>query len=516
MGVEHRRDTATLPCLQRLAARNPHGQCRSCRRQLPVNRSNICRLCLAARRHPDGDTDEATSTSFPGERSIQLFFGDMELGHPRARARATTSESTAGAIGDGVDMASPAQLRLFDPVPEPSRAGAAAKHWARTETGQKMHAELAAFAQARGWWPATTQRTSHALALLVAVGGLEADPPVISAELAAQLRRRHLPVTRLVQFLTHITGEPVTGPGRDKQVASDRPPRCLLPAPMRRELQLWAEVLWGNTRRSRPHTETTIDNYRRAVAPAIGSWAQEYTSLREVTTGDLTRWVQPLTGSARVGAIVALRSLFAALKSQRVIFTDPARGVHPGRFPRRPVLGLDPAARGGLLTQANRADHQLVMLLAGVHALTRANIAGLLLTDLDLARRRLNIHRRPIILEDLTHRHLCRWLEVRRGRWPMTANPHLLVTGKSAHDLAPVSSQYFRGLPIPISRLRADRLLSAAADNNGDPLMLQQLFDIDPDTAIRYCNELLPTEQPPRPTDPGLTSPGRDLEGGQP
>jgi hypothetical protein len=53
-----------------------------------------------------------------------------------------------------------------------------------------------------------------------------------------------------------------------------------------------------------------------------------------------------------------------------------------------------------------------------------------------------------------------------------------------------VSTRYFRGLPTPPSRLRADRLLAAAADGNGDPLTLVRLFGVSDDTAVRYCTEL--------------------------
>jgi hypothetical protein len=64
----------------------------------------------------------------------------------------------------------------------------------------------------------------------------------------------------------------------------------------------------------------------------------------------------------------------------------------------------------------------------------------------------------------------------------------------SACNLAPVSGGYLRGLPTPLAQLRADRLLTAAADSNRDPLTLVRLFSVSDDTAIRYCTQLDPPD----------------------
>ena len=213
-----------------------------------------------------------------------------------------------------------------------------------------------------------------------------------------------------------------------------------------------------------------------------------------MNTHDVAARVEVLAGSARTGTAVALRSLFAALKSQRMIFTDPARPVRPGRFPRRPVLGLDAPARADLLAGSTRADHRLLLLLAGVHALSRAEITGLRIDDVDPPARRLRVRGRWVTLEEATHQQLRAWTDQRRTRWPATANPHLFITGVSACNLAPVSAGYLRGLPIPLARLRADRLLAAAADSNRDPLTLVRLFGVSDHTAIRYCTQLDPPD----------------------
>jgi hypothetical protein len=387
------------------------------------------------------------------------------------------------------------QLELIGAPPDPAPAGLSAEAWVHSPAGQNSIGELAAFAAARGWGPATLRAVTDAL-VLVAVS----DPTrwSLTPEVVAQCRRRRLPISRLREFLT----------SRGEQTCSDhrrsRTSHCVpaqewlpagLPAAISRELTVWLEVLSGTRGRGRPHARTTVAAYARAVVPMVTDWAGRYASLREVTTDEVTAHLEPLTGSARTGTKVALRSLFAALKSQRMIFTDPARRVRPGRFPRRPVLGLDDASRTGLLADAARTDHRLVLLLAGVHALSRADITTIRLDEIDLPARWLLVRGRRIPLDGLTHQHLRDWLEERRTRWPATANPHLLVTGKSAYGLEPVSTMYFRGLPTPPSQLRADRLLATATASNGDPLTLVRLFGVSGDTAVRYCTELDPSTQ---------------------
>ncbi|MDN5855690.1 MAG: integrase, partial [Actinomycetia bacterium] len=254
--------------------------------------------------------------------------------------------------------------------------------------------------------------------------------------------------------------------------------------------------------RGRARARSTIDHYTAAGAPALAVFAGRYDSLREVSEDDIAAQLEPLRGSARTAAAVALRSLFAILKSRRLIFADPTRRVHPGRFPRRPVLGLDPATRAGLLDQLSRADHRLVVLLAGVHALSRADITGLRLHDVALpaggGTATLTVHGTRRGLDEPTRAALADWLRERRRRWPATANPHLLISTRSALGLGPVSTGYLRGvtadLPVTLHQLRADRLLAQARDTGGDPLSLHRLFGLSADTALRYCAELDPPE----------------------
>jgi hypothetical protein len=263
---------------------------------------------------------------------------------------------------------------------------------------------------------------------------------------------------------------------------------------MAREVTTWVEALPGGAGRGRPHTATTIASYLRAVAPALRRWGERHASSRQVSVGDVAACLEPLHGSQRTMTAVALRSMFGALKAHRLIFADPARSVRPGRFPRRPVLGLDDATRAGLLAQITRADHRLVVLLAAVHALPRADLAGLRVDEVDLTGRAIVVRGRKRPVDELTYHHLLTWLRERAERWPATANPHVLITPRSAYGVDAVSTGYFRAavhaLPVTVAQLRADRLLAEARDTGGDPLTLVNLFGVSDDTAVRYCAEL--------------------------
>ncbi|MDQ0688857.1 hypothetical protein QFZ56_007820 [Streptomyces achromogenes] len=99
-------------------------------------------------------------------------------------------------------------------------------------------------------------------------------------------------------------------------------------------------------------------------------------------------------------------------------------------------------------------------------------------------------HVRP--LDDLTHRAVLDWLDHRRNRWPNTANPHLLITQKTAVELGPAgklrTTRATRNLTATLERLRVDRQLEEALTHGADPLHLALVLGIDEKTAIRYAD----------------------------
>jgi hypothetical protein len=359
------------------------------------------------------------------------------------------------------------------------------------------------YGQARGWSPSTLRRVQQSLAALLASQPTPTSP-LEAAAVRQFLLERHLTALRVVEFLTdqgliHLDEHATL----DRWLARRLQP---LAVPIRAEVQIWIEGLRGRgPRAGRPRRDATIQGYLRAVTPALADWSARYQSLRQVITEDVTAQLEPLAGPTRKLTLVVLRSLFRTLKAHRLAFTNPTAGLAAPREPPPAALGLDPTRRAGLLGRLDRPDQQLIVLLAGVHALRPHQIRVLALDAVDLAAGILRVGGRPRRLDGLTRQALGSWLELRRARWPVSANPYLLVNQSTAGGLSPVTRGYvqavFGRLGVTAEDLRVDRLMAEVQDSGGDPLTLALLFGISDPTAIRYCLELDP------PSHPGDTSP---------
>ncbi len=244
----------------------------------------------------------------------------------------------------------------------------------------------------------------------------------------------------------------------------------------------------------------------RKALPALLDWSARYHHLREVTRDDIQDHVRPLRGSQRHNTLVALRSLFKFCLSAGVIFRNPAQGIKVGR--RLSSTVLQPLGQDDIdnaVAAAATPAARLIVALAAVHAARSSTICALLLRDADPGSGRLLLNGRPRPLDDLTARLLRTWLEVRRARWPVTANPHLLINAQTALGTGPASRTWvnsaLRGHAATIEALRADRQLEEALATGADPLHLAATFGLDPGTAVRYASsarQLLqtPAEQP--------------------
>jgi hypothetical protein len=464
------------------------GDCPTCGRWVPLGAAGRCRLCLAASR--------ASSTIPTAPGGVQLF---MLVGTPAAAWPAPPERpQRAPTAGFG-------QLRL-------SKA-AAARIAARPSPGQRprlrpadhlrhgQHQQLLAavigYGQARGWSPSTLRRVQHSLAVLLA-SQPTLTGPLDAAAVRQFLLERHLTALRVVEFLTDqglaTSNEHAT---LDRWLARRLQP---LAAPIRAEVQVWIQVLRGRgPRPGRPRRAATIQGYLRAVTPALVDWSARYQSLRQVTTQDVAAQLEPLAGPTRKLTLVVLRSLFWTLKARRLAFTNPTAGLTAPGEPPPPALGLDPTRRAGLLGRLDRPDQQLIVLLAGVHALRPHQIRLLALDAVDLAAGTLQVGGRPRRLDALTRQALGGWLELRQHRWPASANPYLLVNQSTAGGLTPVTRGYVQQvsqqLGVTAEGLRVDRLLAEVQASGGDPLTLTLLFGISDPTAIRYCLELGPLDR---------------------
>lgn len=253
-------------------------------------------------------------------------------------------------------------------------------------------------------------------------------------------------------------------------------------------------------RRRQPLTTQTIRIRLYRAAPTVTAWAARVSSLREITHDDVTAAVHACQGRRSVQLLSTLRSLFRALRQERIVFRDPTRGLHLPDNPAVPVpLPSDRLA--GLLHGTTDPAVRLFIALIAVHALTRHGVRHLRLDDLDVARARLTVHRpgrtHTVYLDRTTYRLTDAWLRHRRHHWPATANPHLFVTGRTAHDqrrppiAATRASVPLRRLGVSAERLRTDRILDEAAVS-ADPVRLIRLFGLSVTTAMRYIHAAHP------------------------
>jgi integrase len=469
------------------------GDCPSCGRQVPVGAAGRCRLCLA--------TSRASGTIPSPQAGIQLF---GLVGIPtRRRPPEVEPPPRQAAAGAGLG-----QLRLSRAAAAhtPARSGPRPQQRAkprlvdpvRERRHAELHAALASYGQARGWSPDTLQRIRRSLAVLLASQPpLTSRSPLDAAAVRQFLLERRLTALRVVEFLVDqglvASNQHATF---DRWLEGRLGP---LPTQIRGEVHTWTEVLRGRgPRAGRPHKAATIQGYLRALEPALADWSTRYQSLRQVTADDVTDQLQSLTGPTRRLVLAVMRSLFKTLKTRRVLFTNPTAGLELHREPPPPALGLDPARRAGLLEQLHRPDRRLILLLAGVHALRPHQIRVLTLDDVDLVAGTLLVGGRSRRLDALTLAELHAWLELRRARWPASANPYLLVNQSTAGGLTPVTRSYvqtvFQRLRTTAEDLRVDRLLAEVQATGGDPLKLTRLFGITDTTAIRYCLELGPPD----------------------
>jgi integrase len=442
------------------------------------------------------------------DAGIQLFFvGTRDAdtwasGDPRPES--------AGALPEPAGTTEaffPGQQRLCWVPTDPARIDVARAARAGMREMPRVFSSVETFGEARGWSPVAVQRVQLAVGVLLA-GRVAED--VVDPAAFEHLRGLGLPHTPTREFLE--------GSGVLRVAVADPLDAWLerrfrhLPEQIRAELRSWTDVLRGRARRGcKPQLLTTVKTYVAACAAGLDDWGRRYRSLRQVTVDDVEAQLACLSGWKRVSALTGLRSLFKTLKGNRLVFADPTAGVRVPAPDHRLPVGIEAAVRACLLERVDGPDRRLIVLLVGVHALTRGQIARLRLYQVDLAGNRLIVDGRPRVLDALTREHLVAWLEHRRRRWPKTSNPHLLVTSVSANRLTPVSSGYLRSvfacLPVTGAQLRVDRLVSEAL-NGGDALRIALLFGLSPETATTYAAAFEPFDREAYENDTLIRLPG--------
>lgn len=334
-----------LACYNFAAARfGQHpGRCAGCRRHVRLKRG-YCRLCWCqARENRAVTAHDARSRVVLAEfvadvTCHQLFLADLY----RPRARPRSAPRRRGAKGrplkapppvavrphpDGAQLPLPLDLaRTFRPATIDLRAAPAPDNpwlaWA-------LHLAHTA-AEARGFAPEVRRALNRNLVMLLATH--IDDDQVRTSDFHRVIRNHggaliHVIDVLAVMGVLHDDRPDVF----DTWLAAKIEP--LTPG-IAEQTRRWANVLrHGGPRRRARHPGTAI-GYLNAVRPALLPWSSTHDHLREVTRDDVIDFLDSVAPIPRMGALTALRSLFAWATRERVIFRNPARD--PWHGPSRP------------------------------------------------------------------------------------------------------------------------------------------------------------------------------------
>lgn len=489
------------PCRRwqhRLGTRYELGHCGRCYRdQLPLD-GGLCRGCHT---HINDFGPEAANRPW-----TQLWIS-AAFGHRRRRLPSAGGGDLARC--ESSHLIDPAQQSLFDLVRDWSALAfvSRAELPAATSAAAVLLADLAAHAEDHGWTKGPAREAQRTLAILVC--WLGADAPIAEDDIhRLAALRSNMSARRVSQFLE---ARGLLRPDSARRVDLDRryveDTISALPPALAAEAAAWVRVLRGHGRRShRQRDYISIRRYIVVAKPILTQWGQQVASLREITTDDVKAAIASRQGNPARAIHIVLRSLFRALRQERLIFRDPTRGLVFSAVPKLPPSvpsDLLPA----LLERATTPAQRLVVLLIAVHALPGYEITALDLRDLDLSAGRLTVRRsngpHVIWLDPTTHQAADDWLRDRHRRWPHSANRHLLVNTHTAMDTRhpPITGLFprlFSSLSLTMQQVRQDRILYEARQT-ADPVHLMRLFGIGDGTAMRYITAAHPERSAGRP-----------------
>lgn len=480
------------------------GLCERCGRdKVPVSRGR-CRACdLHVREHGQETARQDWVQLWIADPVVHIARQPRSLGFsgPDGRRRKIRAAQQAQPPrGVSPHLLRPGQLELF----------AAQRDWAFALTSGRLpgltpsaEALMVAFRQEAGsqqGWADSSAITG----MKVLLSWLGADAPIPEADIRALGREERVSARRVLRFLT-ARDLVVPDPERQSEPRQHAVYRLIegLPDGIGGEVRQWVMVMRGQGRREHsPRPYKTIRNYLAYLLPVLEDWTGSYCTLRQVTREDVLKAIEPDNGPDIHHRIIAIRSLFKALRQERLIFADPTRGISLPKteIPPQPL----PSDRlAGLLDKVEGAAVRLVTTLIAIHALGNEETVGLLLEDMSLPRGRMTVRRgygrrRTVFLDEVTRNLLDQWLKYRAQRWPSSPNPHLLVTQQTAHGAEPMHPLHVYSMlkPLGISptRLRQDRILDEAK-YSADPIHLMKVFGISDSTAMKYIYAAHPDRQ---------------------
>ncbi|MFE3106797.1 hypothetical protein [Kitasatospora indigofera] len=441
----------------------------------------------------------ALGKPFTFNLTVHLAHLRHESGQPGARAHWATQRVPDQAVS--AHLLTPGQDPLFAMRRDWSKVGSRPLEELPplTPAGKLLVDELQVAMDGQSWADGPRKRSVRALRVLVAWLGAEAPLPEEDLQsLATDTAQAH--VKRLSQFLAS-RNLLVAAPRDDAHQLAISTVLNGLPSAIAAELRTWVTVLRGEGRWDHPPTSwERIRQYLSYLKPVVTTWSSQVTSLREVTSDDIRTVLKERKGKRAESIHVAFRSLFRALRQERVIFTDPTRGITVTATKNAP-RAISSDRLMGIIDRTSGPADKLIVVLVALHALGSNDVSGLLSTSLNVSRGHLAV-RRPshfhtVYLDGLTHELAVNWLRERHRRWPVSANPHLIVSQVTAMDAdgPPVHrttiNRIFQKLGLNPQQVRIDRILHEA-QVTADPIHLMRLFGISAATAMKYVRAAHP------------------------
>ncbi|MFE3645670.1 hypothetical protein [Streptomyces sp. NPDC059169] len=472
--------------------------CTGCRRDQPL-KWNYCRLCWCQARlsakavvgRPRDETD--VRDRLAAIRHHQLFFVGMDY-----RRRPTPAARTRGGRRGATRKPPPApawrpdpgwrQLPLFAQIPRDYSQLALAD--ADLSSPWLAWAKYLAhrLAETRGWGRNIRFAVNRGLALVL-TGHVEGDV-IRHTEIFAPLRALDLPVGHTVTVLDEMgIFEDDSEPSFERWLAERL--EGLAPG-IHSEAERWTP---RPARRRPPQPPATGRHGLALPQPGPPGPAGMVEPLRPPAGGDPRRRPHLHQDTARPPAPRPTRRPALAVhlgQAERADLPQPHQSDQGRAIRVRRAASAHPRAGRSLRRGGHHPGDAAHLSLAAVHAAWVAQIANLMLDDLDIGNRRLTIAGRVRPLDDLTLKLLLDWLEHRRNRWPNTANLHLLINNQTATRTSRASNHWIsasmRGQDATLERLRVDRQLEEALTHGPDPLHLAEVFGLDEKTAMRYAD----------------------------
>jgi site-specific recombinase XerC len=459
----------------------PLGDCRYCGQNTRIGEQGACRLCMEQARLVQ-EPGRATDPSVANRHGQQVFFANMQFHRrktPRLKPEPRRTPRPSGGFSPVTWRQAP--LPELEPDPELVRARALS---ADSELIRYCKDVVADHAARHGWSKRQTNDVIRSLRLLQV---LQDTPGAkINATDVLQLPRYDANIQSTLDVLDAA--------GMLIEDRTSNVERYFagktggLPTPMKTQLDTWlAVMLNGSTSapRQRSRDPQTARIHIMGIAPIVHAWAAAgHQSLAEITA-EQVQAALPESGSRRNFAEYGLRSLFTVLKSRKLIFTNPTRGMRATPVNATVPLPLDAEAIRRALNSADPAVALAVALVA-FHAVTSRQLRSLTLTD--IIDGRLTLDGRDIPLASPVRVRLTAWLDHRGRTWPGSINEHLFLSRKTAPRLVPVGSQFpWKNTDLRPQARREDRILQEIHASGGDARRICDLFGLTVQAALRYA-----------------------------